>query len=92
MLKKGGCRKAFKTPREKNPYCPAHQTYCTHKECDERVHLKTEPCIKCTRRMEGEEKRRKEEEQKKKAKAEADKKKASMAQSEKDRNNKNKRR
>ncbi|PMD38247.1 hypothetical protein L207DRAFT_585152 [Hyaloscypha variabilis F] len=86
----GNCRKALRTALRKRLYCPAHQTYCPHKDCDDRVHLKTELCVKCVTRKATEEREKKEEEKKRKEKAEVDKKKASMAQSERDRNMKNK--
>lgn len=87
---KGGCRKASKTPVERFPYCPEHQTYCANQGCNERIHLKTEACIKCVGRQEAEEKKRKEEERKKKAKDDAEKKAAQQAQSVRDKNPKNK--
>jgi hypothetical protein len=88
--KKGGCRKPFKTPIRHKLYCPEHQTYCPGEGCEERVHLKTEGCVKCIGRQQAEERKRKEEERKRKEKEEKEKEAAALAQSIRDKNNKNK--
>jgi hypothetical protein len=87
---KGNCRKATKTPLKHKPYCPEHQTYCRGEGCDERVHLITEPCVKCAARQKQEEKRKMEEERKQKEREAAERKKKAMEQSERDRKAKTK--